>query len=593
MKTGNCTYKPIYKTDKVSQADIIEALDNFILRIERLKIKIDALYPADPCAFPFTMYISGKTGIPIKTEKFLKPENRILMLFSIYPDQIKKPGINFLNETFINEKIKIFRSRFPKSPSLLVAGNKHFKSVDIQLILFEKEEKINSYKFLSEAYRNYYFPVEGEFLHIDETFWNLSKKELNQFLKAKRIRDAAFSIGYDSLDEVNTFTPLEEDIDILIWEKLGKLQLSPVKTDLSDTHKPPLEIKYKKLLDIKNKEDNSVIVSILETISQSIEESFPVRLAYTNYEIVPENKVLIVPVAKEIVDGIELKIEISYKTPFKTDQQKLIATVQKTLKTIVKEILNKKTFRPYMEIVIDEEEESIRIYINWFLERKALDKLSRRINKKWLLSRLISRKQSVIRRNTLLKEIKNFVFSPESISTIFSLMESIWSENPIFFKASGNKIRESLEKYNIWYILGIYALKTAGEIRLDGVAGNKELLDFLLKLRKVENFHHFFATTDRYVFPVKTERIYRPNWERLIKNDGKIVLTHEVLNPETPVTYTLKDENGFFLGTVPKIISHYLAAKEESGYTLKTEKLYIDKVMFSNSSYWIEIKCLK
>ena len=590
MKTENRIYKPFFKTKELTQADIIDIIDHFAIRLNRLKIKIDAIYPGDSIVFPFAMYLSGKTGIPIKTEKFLKPENRILILFSIFPEQRQKDGTTFLTEHFIKKKVEIFRKQFPNSPSVLIASNKHTTAADIQLLLFEKTARTNSYRFLSEAYKNFYFPTEGEFLHIDETFWQSSEKELTEFLKAKRIRDAAFSFGYE--EDRKTPTPIEEDIDILIWEKLEKLHLN-TNFYSREQRNPSFKIKYKKLIDIKEKRDNSVVVSLLETIAQSLEQFFPVRLAYSNYEIVSDNKVLIVPVAKEIVNGIELKLEIIHKTASSTEQEKLIKNLKDSLKSIVKDILKKKTFRPYMEIIIDDEEESIRIYITWFLERGTLNTLEKKLNKKWLLSRLILRKQTVIRKNTLLKELKNFSFSPESTSTIFSIMESIWGENPLFFKSTGNKIKDILQEKNLWYLIGVYALKIYDTTKIDGVAGNKALLRFLLSLQGKENHHHFFAETDTYVFPVQTERKYRPNWERLIKTEGKIILTREVLNPKTPVAFTIKDENGFSLGTVPKSISHYLAAKEEAGYTLKVTKLHINEIMFSNSSYWVKVKCLK
>ncbi|WP_456426695.1 hypothetical protein [Desulfurobacterium sp.] len=584
MRINSCTYRPIYKVDTLSQANILDAIDNFILRTRRLNIKFNAVYPADPCAFPFAMYISGKTGIPVKQEKFIKPEEKVLMVFSIFPDQIKKSGINFLTENYITEKIRTFRKQFPNSPSLLIASNRHVKEADIQLVLYKHPERVNSYKFLTEAYKNFYFPVEGEFLHIEESFWQISRQEIGLFEKAKRIRNNAMKLGYD--DVHTDLIPLEEDVDILYWEKLEKLQLyTPSLPERKNEEN--FKIKYKKLLDLKNREDSSVIASILETISQTIEPYFPLRVAYTNYEIVHDRKVLIVPVAREIVDGVELKIEISHLKTKPEEEKVLIELVENALKTLVKDILKHKTFRPYVEIV--KEKGRFFLYINWFLDREVLNLLSTRINKKWLLSRLFYRKKAVSRKNELIKNLQDFKFSLENLTFLFSAMESLYAESPVMFKAVGSKIKEILEEKNLWYLIGIYALRCFGYTRIDGIAGNRELLQFLLKLKNYENFHQFFALENRYIFPVITERKYRPNWERVIKTDEPIVLTREVLNPQTPVTYTIKDSHGFFLGTVPKVIAHYMAAKEEAGKKLICRKFFFDEMMFSGSSYWIEV----
>ncbi|WP_457567448.1 hypothetical protein [Desulfurobacterium sp.] len=584
MKVNSCTYRPIYKVGTLSQTSILDAIDSFILKTRKLNIKFDAIYPADPCAFPFVMYISGKTGVPVKQEKFIKPEEKTLMVFSIFPDQIKKPGINFLTENYIAEKIRVFRSKFPKSPSLIIASSSHIKSADVQLILYKRPERVNSYRFLTEAYKNFYFPVIGEFLHIEESFWKISEQEIKLFEKAKRIRDNAARLGYEDIH--TELVPLEEDADILYWEKLEKLQIeTPSQTETENGKE--FTIKYRKLLDLKNPEDSSVIASILETISQTIEPYFPVRVAYTNYEIVHDRKVLIVPVAREIVDGVELKVEISHLKAKPEEEQTLVKLVEDALKILVKEVLKKKTFRPYVEIV--REKGKFFIYINWHLDREVLNILSSRINKKWLLARLFHRKKAISRKNELIKNLQDFNFSVENLTFLLSSMESLYAENPIMFKAIGGRIKEILDEKGLWYLAGVYALKCFGFIKLDGIAGNRELLQFLLKLKNYENFHHFFALENRYIFPVATERKYRPNWERVIKSDEPVILTREVLNPQTPVTYTLKDSHGFFLGTVPKVVAHYMAAKEESGKKLTCRKFFLDETMFSGSSYWIEV----
>ena len=77
-------------------------------------------------------------------------------------------------------------------------------------------------------------------------------------------------------------------------------------------------------------------------------------------------------------------------------------------------------------------------------------------------------------------------------------------------------------------------------------------------------------------------------------NKGKsdFSLKAEPLNPNSPVTYVIQSEDGKFLGYIPKVISHYLAAKERSGKKLKVRELYFEPDVFTENSYWVEIKCL-
>lgn len=107
-----------------------------------------------------------------------------------------------------------------------------------------------------------------------------------------------------------------------------------------------------------------------------------------------------------------------------------------------------------------------------------------------------------------------------------------------------------------------------------------------------ENPHHLLASLNTYYTPVKTKRIYRPNWERVIRGEERFFIKAEPLNPKSPVTYVIQTESGNFLGKLPKVVSHYLAAKERQGKRVRCRELFFEPDIFSENSYWVEVKCL-
>ncbi len=585
---GNVT-KPIFSVDELRQESILDCIDVLLEKLNRLKISLDGIYPGDPVALPFTMYISKKLGIPIKTEKFLKREEKVLILFSSVPDQLKK--INYLSERFIVEKLKVFRKRFPLSPSVLIFSSKDISSVDIQLLRFNKFSRVNTYRFLSSAYKNFYYPIEGEFTHFSQEIWDLAKKELSNFERARRIRDNSLKYAIEEFEPLKINEP---DFDLIIWEKFKKLDISIPK--LKKKKNEHIELRYEKLIDVKDPKNNSSVTFILELISQILEERFPTKLAYLNCEVSESTGILIVPSVKEMMDGVDLKFEVVLKTKtptnLKNELKNLVNLLKSAFKSIIKEIMFEKAFRPHLDYVMEENIQKATVYVNWFFDKQMINSVYEQINKKWLLSRLYHRKRFMINRKELLKFLRDFEFNLENIDYLFSLMESMWKENSILFASMGKKLKEVLENKNLWPIIGVYILRNSPDSGIERIPMITGLLNFLLEIKGYQNLHEYFAKENRFFSPIITKRIYRPNWERTIKQNLKVKLTREPLNPESPVTYVLTDELGNYLGKIPELLGHYLSAKEESGKKINCKKLYFDGSVFSNKSYWVEIECL-
>jgi|GEM_PF-972543 len=589
MEVVGSRTKPIFNIKELKQENILDAIDIFIERLNHLKVSLNGIYPADPIALPLSMYISKKLGIPIKTEKFLKSDEIVLILFSSIPDQIKK--VSYLSEKFIVEKLKVFRKKFPLSPSVLIFSDRNVSSVDVQLLKYSKFSRVNTYKFLSSAYRNYYYPVEGEFSHFTHELWELAKKELANFERARRIRDNSLKYAIEDFEPLKLSEP---DFDLVIWEKFKKLEITT--PELREKKNEEIKIRYEKLIDIKNPKSNSSITFILELISQILEEKFPTKLAYMNCEVTETDGVLIVPSIKEMMDGVDLRFEVILKTKTPTllrrEIKQLVSLLKSAFKSIIREILYEKAFRPHLDYVIESGISKATVYVNWFFDRQMIDSVYEQINKKWLLSRLYHRKRFMLNRRELVKSLKEFEFNLENVEQLFSIMESMWKQNSTLFKSFGRKLKEILEEKNLWPMVGVYILRNSVESEFERAPVMMELLKFLLEIKGYQNHHEYFAKEDRFFSPIITKRIYRPNWERTIKQNLNIKLTREPLNPESPVTYVLTDEMGNYLGRIPEILGHYLSAKEEAGKRIECRKLYFDGTLFSNKSYWVEIKCL-
>ena len=580
MRLAGETVKPVFYVDELKQEQVLDAIDLLISRMRHLKVDVDAVYPADPLALPFSMYVSKRMGIPVKTESFLREDERVLTLFSGVPQ-------GFITEKYLSEKLKVFRKRFPRSPSVVIFSEKALSGVDIQLIRYGKRSRIHTYRFTSEAYKNFYFPVEGEFTHYSQVMWETAKKEILNFERARRIRDN--SLRYS----VGEFEPLklnEPDIDIIVWEKFRRFDLS--QPEWVEEGEELFDLKFEKLIKVESPKKNSSITFVLEFISQVLEEQFRTRLAYMNCEIVEQEGVLIVPSVKEMMEGVVLKLEIILRerkpSRMKGSLKRLVSLLKGAFRSLIRDVMFEEAFRPHVDYVLEENVPKATIYVNWFFDNQMVDAVFNQINKKWLLSRLYRRKKFLIDRKELFRLLEEFEFNVENASAVFSLMESMWKQNPMLFKALGVKLRDTLEEKGLWPLIHVYALRF-----IDEPANVKRgMLSFLVSLKGYESFHEMFARENRFFSPVLTKRIYRPNWERVIKENLNVRLTREPLNPESPVTYTLVDENGNYLGVIPEVLGHYISAKEDSGKRVVSRKLYFDGTLFSSRSYWIEIECV-
>ncbi len=576
MGVNTVTTACVFEADGLKQELVVDALEFFIERLRVTGVSLSAVYPGDPFALPFSMFLSDRLSIPVKTEKFLVGEERILVVFSFLSDEV--------TENYITEKLNVFRKRFPHSPSLLIAASKVVNLVDFQLIK-APITKLNSYRFISEARKNFFYPIEGEFTHFTPELWRISRQEIKSFEKAKRIRDNAKKYLKEDFAELKL---LDSEIEISIWERFFKGFL--VQPELSSgEEKTGLPFKVEKLIQVNNKELNSAVTSLLEYIAQGFEYRFPTHLAYSNLEILDREGVVLIPRVTEDMDGADVKLEVVIKSrDLQRDYKELVATLKETLGTLFTEIFQKKAFRPALESVIEKEIGKARVYVNWFLDREMVNALFTRINKKWLLARLLHRKQLKLRLKELLKFIDEFSFTPENCETLFSLIESLWKKNPVMVRAHGEEIKRAFDNKNLWALLGIYGLEL-----INSKSENlKNLLKFLLSLAGYESVHQLLARQDVYWCPVRTKRIYRPNWEKVIREGKNIVLKPEPLNPDSPVTLVVQSEDGKFLGTIPETIAHYVFIKLSNGKEVRCRELYFDRDFFSDTSYWVDIRCL-
>ncbi|SMP08845.1 hypothetical protein SAMN06265339_0657 [Desulfurobacterium pacificum] len=570
--------KQFFETQEIRQEAVLDAIDFFLEKLKKIGGTIDSIYPADPFALPLAMYISDKLSIPIKTEQFLKEDEKILTLFStLYK--------NYVTPTYISQKLKIFRKRFPHSPSVLIAGNNQEIFTDVQLIKFNNEVEIFSYRFRREALKNFFFPVEGEITHFSQDFWQLAKEEIKTFEKARRIRDNARRF---LREETAPLKILESDPEIVLWEKFVKLSLSPPRQINRETE-TNIKLKTEKLIQVEDKKTNSAITSLLEYFSQIFEAHFPTYLAYSSLEITDRRGITIIPQVSQIMEGADVKLEIVLRSEnVETDYKRLIAVLKEAFRIIFTEIFEKEAFRPAIDSVVEKETNKASVYVNWFLDKEMIEKLTKKINKRWLLSRLLYRKRFKSQMREFLKSLEEFTFTPENLDYLIATIEGLWKQNPTYVRLYGKEIKKLLDGKDLWGIVGYYGTK---------IYGSKSklltsLLNFLLSLKGYENIHHFLAEEKTYFIPVQTKRILRPNWERVIKEEQDVYLKPEPLNPESPVTYTLMSEDGKLLGTIPKIFAHYIAARESIGKTITCEKLYFDPDIFSENSYWIKVSCL-
>jgi len=565
-----------FEVEGIRQEFLIEGLDFFVDRLNKVGATVDSIYPGDPFALPFCMYLSDKLSVPIKTEQFLKEEERVLVLFSFFYKDL-------ITRNYIYEKLKIFRKRFPRSPSLLLASDLNVIGADVQLIKFHEFTELFSYRFRREAYRNYFYPIEGEITHFTEEFWALAKEEIRLFEKAKRIRDNAKRFLKEEKEKLKFCEP---DPEIVLWERFVKFSF--VELSREEVEKEPIKLKLEKLIQVEDRRTNSAVTSLLEYISQVFEAHFPTYLAYSNLEVVDRRGVTIIPKVSEVMDGADLRFEIVLESEFlERDYKKLLLLLKDSLKAVFSEIFEKEAFRPVLDSVVDKEAGRASVYVNWFLDKEMVERLLKKINRKWLLSRLLYRKRFKSQMREFLKFLEEFTFTPEALDTLFAHLEALWKQNPSYVRLYGKEIKELLDEKELWPVIGYYGVKLLGtKSKL-----LSSLVSFLLSLKGYENVHHLLAEEKVFFVPVKAKRILRANWERVIREGQKVFLKHEPLNPNSPVTYTVMSEDGKFLGVLPETFSHYVFAWENSGKSIVCERLYFDPDIFSETSYWVRLEC--
>jgi len=562
----------LFECEELTRELVVDALEAFVKVLKKVRGKVDAIYPGDPFVLPLAMFVSDLLSVPVKQELFLKPEEKILVLFSILDKER-------ITENYVRRKILLVRERSPLSPSVIVGSDKKFG--EILLIKFRKNAGIFSYRFLREAVKNYFYPTKGEITHYTSELWELSKQEYKHFLRAKRIRDNAMKYSGEKLPALKS---IDEDGEIVVWEKFVKFSLSVPEVSQSER----VSIKVEKLIQLEDKNLHSAVVSFIEFLAQSLEQHFPVNVAYSNLEVVEKEGVLIIPRAVQVLGGADLRLEIVLRSQdLEEDYEVLISELESSFRSMFKEVFGKDAFKPFADVVVEKEAGKVHVYLSWFVDEGMVKKLLEKVSKKWLVARLLHRKQLKAKFNELFRFMEDFEFTPENVETLFSYFKSLWNRNSVIFKVHAREIVETLKSKGLFPVVGWYGAKLESS-----PVSEREFIRLLLNTAGFENAHHFLAETDTYFTPVSVKRIYRPNWEKVIKENQEIVLKAEPLNPQTPITYVLNSTDGKFLGTIPPVISHYVWAKELSGKKIKCEKLYFDPDIFSETSYWVKIRCL-
>jgi len=562
----------VFKSKRVSQELITDALLFFAERLKKLQVQLDGIFPGDPGALPFAMILSNALSVPIKSENFLNRNSKVLVVFSAVPFE----GVT---ERFISEKMKVLREQFPFSPSLVVLSNRELSHVDFQL-LKAPLEKIFSYQFIREVRKNYFWPLRGEVSHITENLWELSKKEARNLLRAKRIRDAARRyLREEELIELKLSDP---DVDLSIWERFEKGKLT--QPELEEKSFKREKIKVEKLFQVKDRVLSSAATSVLEYIAQELEFHFPTHLAYSNLEVVEKDGVVIVPRVSEELNGADIRVEFIVRSKnIEKAIERVISVIRDSFRELTKDIFREKIITPFVDRVYDVELGKGSVYLSWFLDREMAEELLKKVNKRWLMTRLLYRKHFKSEVKELLKLLENFEFTTENYEFVKSSLLALWRKNPNILKAKAEELKETITKNDLWPLVGAL---------LTGESFPKELSSFILSLGNYENVHHLLAEIDTYYTPVRTKRIFRPNWERVIREKQEFFLKSEPLNPKSPVTYVLQTEEGKFLGELPTVISHYLAAKERQGRKLSCRELYFEPDVFNENAYWVEVRCL-
>ncbi len=559
----------LFEVKEATQDLVVEALKLFARKLKALSFSLDAVYPADPYSLPFALLLSDWLGVPIKGELFLKSSDKVLLLFSLFP-------FREVNKRYIYEKVNLLRKEYPFSPSLLTVSPERHEGVDFQLIK-GSVRKLFSYSFIKEAKKAFFWPVEGSITYYPRRFWEAARREANNFLRAKRIKDAARR--YLNETSVSELKVVDGDFDLSLWERFKKgLFTFP----LEPSEEVPLELKEEKLFQVEDKTLASAITSILEFLSQSLEYHYPTYLAYSNYEVVEKKGILIVPKVKEDFSGVDLTVELRLVGFEKRNFERVCHLLERAIKELKKEVLGD-SFSPSFEWSGDEELKKFTLYLSWFIDREVAQRVYGRINKEWLLSRLLSRKRSKSSLLELFKLLKEFEFNLENYQTFKEKLSSLWEGSPKLLKVKGKELSRLIEVKGLWPLVAY--LCSCANLK-------EELCNFLSSLKGFDNYHQLLASLDTYYCPVITKRRHRPYWEKVIKEKRELLLKGEPMNPTSLFTYVIQTEEGERLGELPEKLSYYLFAKERSGKRLKVKELYLEPDFFSENSYWVEVRCL-
>jgi hypothetical protein len=102
MRLKSAVTSVFFEAEELRQELVVDSLLFFTEKLKQLSLKPDAIYPGDPFALPFAMFLSNRLSVPIKTEKFLSSEETVLVVFSYLSGDV--------TENYLREKIILLRN---------------------------------------------------------------------------------------------------------------------------------------------------------------------------------------------------------------------------------------------------------------------------------------------------------------------------------------------------------------------------------------------------------------------------------------------------------------------------------------------------
>ncbi|WP_457754820.1 hypothetical protein [Thermovibrio ammonificans] len=568
MEAGSLT---LFESGEFGREVLVEALEEFASLLKGLKVNVDALYPADPFVLPFAVYLSDRSSIPLKSELFLGEESRVLLLFSAVPFEGVTAG-------YLAEKVQSFRQLFPRSPSVVLVSPADLPQADF-LLLRSRFTGLLRKGFLEVAGNYFFWPVEGDFLELPPELLSLAREEAKELHRYRRVLESLKR--YE--DFKSPLKPVGADAELTFWEKLEKGLL--VNPELPCLEPQPINLKFEPLFQVEDKKLSSAVTALLEFLAQTLERHFSTYLAYTAGEVVDREGVLIVPRALERKElrGVELNLEIVLREPksFKASFKKLLSLVERVFGEFRRAKFKGVSLGPVVDATADERLGKGVLYLSWFIDYRMVEDIYSKVNRSWLVSRLLARKEAKKGVLAFFRFLKEFSFEPGELEEFASRLNGLWGRGEPFFRAKSAELKELLTEKELWPLVAYYAVK--GKL----VKGLKE---FLLSLAGVESGHQLIAKSDKLYFPVESLRLYRSNWERLENGGAGVVLKGELLTGES--IYRVFTDDGHYLGRVPQPFSHYLAAAERAGRRFSVRPLSLCHSVFTETSYWLQVQLL-